>query len=314
MSVVTRTFSTPTAIPDSNPTGISAVLNVADVHVPTGASNFRIEIQNLNITHPFNGDLDIFLIDPDGNQITLSTDNGGGGDNYTAVTLSDLSPNTLPEGVVNLTGTFHPEQSFASLLSGAVNGNWTLKIVDDTAADVGTLQSFTLAFLWDDTGVVAGTLLDDTLNGSDLGETIFGFSGKDTISGLDGADILVGGVGKDTLTGGLGGDSFDFDLIAQSGRKSTTRDVITDFTKGSDHIDLRTIDANELKAGNQAFKFIGTQPFHRVPGELSFHKFNAAGTVNDKTVISVDVTGDGRVDMQIELTGLHNLAKGDFFL
>src|SRR5688572_3075419 len=61
----------------------------------------------LNFTHTFDGDLDLFLVAPNGQTIELSTDNGGGGDNFTNTNFVDGSPN-ITTGVSPFTGNFAP--------------------------------------------------------------------------------------------------------------------------------------------------------------------------------------------------------------
>lgn len=145
---------------------------------------------------------------------------------------------------------------------------------------------------------------NDRLNGS---------TRNDILDGGTGNDKLDGGAGKDKLKGGLGKDAFLFDSVKDSGKTSTTRDVITDFsTGGGDIINLKGIDASTKSPGNQTFKFIGTAGFHKKPGELHYIKQNPTGTAHDKTIVEADVNGDGKVDFQIELTGLKTLTAGDF--
>ena len=88
----------------------------------------------------------------------------------------------------------------------------------------------------------------------------------------------------------------------------------TSWRPGSDLIDLKTIDARTKTPGNNAFKFIGLQKFHDKRGELHYKLVDNAGTANDKTIVEGDTNGDGKPDFQIELTGLHTLAAGDFIL
>ena len=59
-------------------------------------------------------------------------------------------------------------------------------------------------------------------------------------------------------------------------------DTIKDFHRGSDHIDLRDIDANTRTAGNQAFTFIGNNAFHGKAGSCVLPMAVAGDTNGDK--------------------------------
>jgi serralysin len=89
-----------------------------------------------------------------------------------------------------------------------------------------------------------------------------------------------------------------------SDSRGSTVDTIKDFHRGSDHIDLRSIDANTKVASDQAFTFIGKAGFHGKAGELRF----ADG------IVSGDVNGDRTADFKIKVVGLFALSKGDFYL
>ena len=152
--------------------------------------------------------------------------------------------------------------------------------------------------------VITGNSSANQLSGAEGRDRLIGQAGADQLNGGAGADTLTGGAGRDRLTGGDGADVFVFGKITETGKTSTTRDVITDFQSGIDDIDLQAIDANTARTGNQAFTFIGSNAFSSTAGELRF----AGG------VISGDVNGDGRADFQIGLTGVSALAAGDFIL
>lgn len=80
-----------------------------------------------------------------------------------------------------------------------------------------------------------------------------GDAGDDVLTILQDGGTLNGGSGKDTLTGGLGKDIFDYNAASES-LPNASKDVITNFKwSEGDTIDLSTIDANTLLAGNQAF-------------------------------------------------------------
>lgn len=85
-----------------------------------------------------------------------------------------------------------------------------------------------------------GGVGNDTLSGGFGADTLIGNVGNDTISGGGGADVLTGGAGtdilrgdegNDQLTGGSGADTFVF-------ANGFGQDVITDFTAGTDQIDV----------------------------------------------------------------------------
>ncbi|PVE24351.1 protease [Microvirga sp. KLBC 81] len=149
---------------------------------------------------------------------------------------------------------------------------------------------------------LTGSGYADSLRGNDAANVIRGGAGNDSLYGRGGNDVLRGGVGADMLFGGAGADVFDFDISKDS--LPGARDTIKDFVRGLDHIDLRTIDANVVAAGDQAFVFIGSNAFTGQAGQLKF----ASG------VLAGDFNGDKVADFQINVSGLSALAKDDFYL
>ncbi|WP_331832634.1 retention module-containing protein [Pseudomonas sp. LH21] len=77
-----------------------------------------------------------------------------------------------------------------------------------------------------------GSDYNDTLTGNDGDNLLNGGAGNDVLRGGAGNDILIGGRGDDTLTGGSGNDTFVW-LKGDTGH-----DTVTDFTPGSDRLDL----------------------------------------------------------------------------
>ena len=85
-------------------------------------------------------------------------------------------------------------------------------------------------------------------------------------------------------------------------------DLITDFVRGADDIDLSALDANALTGPNDAFNFVGTSAFTGVAGQLRFQQDAGSNT----SQVFRDVNADGVADFQINLQGLYNLAATDF--
>jgi Ca2+-binding RTX toxin-like protein len=160
------------------------------------------------------------------------------------------------------------------------------------------------------TNAINGTSNADRLTGTNGDDIIDGRAGNDTLVGGNGNDVLIGGTGRDTLTGGAGNDVFQFKAVNEMGTRAGARDVITDFIKGQDKIDLSEIDANSRASGNQAFSFVAGDDtlFNKKPGEIAWH------TEKGITVIQGDINGDGRHDFEIQLTGNIQLTEGDFIL
>jgi len=194
--------------------------------------------------------------------------------------------------------------------------------------DDGSFETDTLVNIEE----ISATEFDDDITLSDVDNVAIGENGNDVIRGLagndtligdqghgffgttPGDDVLIGGLGKDTMTGNAGADTFEFDSILETGKTKATRDVVTDFTRGEDMIDLATIDANALVDGDQAFIWRGERGFSGAAGELRFIRDNNPGSANDRTIIEGDVNGDRIADFQIELTGLHRLTDHDVLL
>ncbi|MGH6767885.1 MAG: choice-of-anchor L domain-containing protein [Xanthobacteraceae bacterium] len=164
--------------------------------------------------------------------------------------------------------------------------------------------------------VLNGVSGNDTLQGGSGNDTLIGGTGNDILIGGAGSDKLTGGRGRDTMTGGAGADDFDYNLVSDTGRTSSTRDIIRDFTHRVDDIDLASIDANGSAAGSGAFKFLAAEGgrFTGAKGQLRWDQQNSSGTANDKTIVEGDINGDKKADFQIQLAGLKTLSAVDFIL
>lgn len=171
-----------------------------------------------------------------------------------------------------------------------------------------------------------GSTFNDTLWGYEFGGTLDGGDGNDNLWVADSGARLNGGAGNDqlfvtqqffgydsTLYGGTGADrltddtfdhyegttSFYYAAVSDS-PAGAGRDTIVGFhgegTAFADRIDLRTIDANVLVAGNQAFIWGG--PF--IAGHLRY----IGG------VLQGNVDGDAAAEFEIQLVGTPALIVG----
>jgi Ca2+-binding RTX toxin-like protein len=180
----------------------------------------------------------------------------------------------------------------------------TVRSTDSYGAFVDQLLTITLS----DLAKEVGSALRDLMVGGPGRDTLIGREGNDDLTGGAGKDLLVGGLGRDVMTGGRGADVFDFNQVKETGRTGSTRDVITDFRRDVDHIDLRSIDSKTDQSGNNKFDFIGFNGFSGHSGEL---RLKDSGP---NVIVQGDVNGDGRSDFEILVREIAALNSTDFYL
>jgi Ca2+-binding RTX toxin-like protein len=153
---------------------------------------------------------------------------------------------------------------------------------------------------------LAGDGGHDTIEGGAGNDEVLGGAGSDRLFGGGGADTIVGGAGHDIMQGGAGADIFDFNAFNESVPFNIDPDMIQDFTHGVDRIDLRTLDANALAGGDQAFTgFIGSSATFTAPGQMRF----ASG------VLSLNTDTDAQAELVVHvLPVLGPLSLSDLLL
>lgn len=187
--------NTPQAIPTTAPPNvITSTINVA------GQTGTVEDLDVLtNITHTFNGDLDITVQAPSGRIVTLTTDNGSLNDNGFAGTTfdNDADPgNQVPFPANTFAGSnlvtdtvfvnlvprtpLTPEESLGAFRGEQPNGIWTLTISDDANGDGGTLNSWGL-------NMVTNTCAGPSASGVDVAGRVMTPDGY----GLRGARVIL---------------------------------------------------------------------------------------------------------------------------
>ncbi|MES2942672.1 MAG: DUF4347 domain-containing protein [Pseudomonadota bacterium] len=161
---------------------------------------------------------------------------------------------------------------------------------------------------------LSGSRYGDTLRGNSAANLLDGLDGDDRLIAGAGADTLLGGVGQDTLTGGSGrdvlsggadSDVFDYNALSETSVNSASWDVITDFLRGQDLIDLSSLDADTGTGDDDAFIAV-------IDGAASF---TAAGQLKfSGGVLYGNTDADATAEFAIELTGVATLDLADFIL
>lgn len=132
----------PVPIPDNDPAGASAVINVPYFDYVTKV------VVTVNLTHSYDGDIALTLTAPDGRTVPLATRRGGSGDNYVATVFDDDAATAISAGSPPFTGSFRPESPLAALNGIPSYGDWTLKVVDSAGGDSGTITGWSLQLLF----------------------------------------------------------------------------------------------------------------------------------------------------------------------
>nr|WP_321265408.1 VCBS domain-containing protein [uncultured Sulfurimonas sp.] len=134
--------------------------NNDDMNIPENGSSGMIEsyievgdnatIEDLNVqldlTHTWDGDLEISLIAPDGTQIMLSNNRGGSSDNFIDTVFDDEADQNIASGSAPFNGTFSPDGDLSVLDGMDTQGTWTLRIDDQAGGDAGMLDYWSLHF------------------------------------------------------------------------------------------------------------------------------------------------------------------------
>ncbi|MEY3900131.1 MAG: hypothetical protein RI962_1286 [Pseudomonadota bacterium] len=195
-------------------------------------------------------------------------------------------------------------QSTSDLIAGVSNESGQTIAVFSGFGEGGRGHDFLYGVASDD--FLFGSNGNDFLYGSGGTDWLEGGTGADRLFGGTGNDRLYGGSGSDRLNGGSGNDIFIFRSLAESA--SSTPDIIEDFSRGVDKIDVSAIDANTRRSNDQAFAFAGRSG-SAVPNSLSW--FESGGN----TIVQVDVDGNRAADMEIVLVGTSlGLTAADFVL
>jgi subtilisin-like proprotein convertase family protein len=98
----------------------------------------------INISHTWDSDLTITLINPDGIRVILSANHGSSGDDYTNTVFDDSAALAISSGTPPFSGTFRPDQPLSSFYPKPATGNWKLEVVDSYSGDGGSLNSWKL--------------------------------------------------------------------------------------------------------------------------------------------------------------------------
>lgn len=245
---------------------------------------------------------DTYLVDDAGDVVTEGVDVS-----KDAVQTA-LATYVLPANVETLFGTSASGQTLTgTVLANTING----------AGGADTLHGLAGADILN--GGAGGDTLyggadSDKLYGDGGDDFLFGGDGNDALLGGDGVDTLRGEQGSDSLTGGAGADLF---IVTLNGGA----DTITDFSVGTDRIDLSAYGYYQVIAasGVDTLITISSGVTVRLKGvavstvtDAIFTGLPAGDAVNEITGTNAAETifGTGRADHIVGLAGIDVIRSG----
>jgi subtilisin-like proprotein convertase family protein len=162
----------PKAIPDAGTT-------TSTLAIPDAGTIVDLNVK-LNINHESDGNLDIYLIAPDGARVELFTDVGGISSDFVDTILDNEAAQSITDGSAPFTGSYRPEGNLADLYDKDINGSWTLEVTDDWGGNTGTLNSWSLIVTLEVKGPLPSPVIQgepslpggilDTISWDDVGE------------------------------------------------------------------------------------------------------------------------------------------------
>ncbi|SLM63080.1 MULTISPECIES: serralysin family metalloprotease [Dickeya] len=168
--------------------------------------------------------------------------------------------------------------------------NQRISLISTTFSDVGGLKG--------NVSIAAGAVIENAIGGSG-NDVIVGNVSNNRIDGGAGNDVIFGDGGADILTGGKGKDIFVYAFDNDSLYSSP--DIITDFQRGEDRIDLSAFNKNHpLSFVNQ---FSGNQNEVLLSWNEQAHQTN----------VWLHLNGHENADFMIEVVG-SPLQTSDFIV
>lgn len=325
----------PKAIPDGPGGTVTSTIVVPPTTIITSIADVDV---NIDITHTFDGDLDVFLESPSGTVVELFTGVGSGGNNFTGTVLDDEAATPITAGSAPFSGSFQPEGSLTDFDGQSAIGTWTLTITDQASADVGTLNSWSLelgggsdtdppsvssitrsgASPTNDASVDFTIVFDEAMNSATVDTADFVVDA----TGVTGAAITgVSGSGTTytvSVSTGSGNGTLSIDLINNGSIEDLAGNALSaSFTAGEAYVIDKTPPAITIGApsplitntGPVSFTvtYSGASSITLSPGDVAVNTTGTASGIVDvsgtgtiaRTVTVQTITGDGSISFSI---------------
>lgn len=224
-----------------------------------------------------------------------------------------LQLNTIGKAstLANVVATGFETVNLNTVVDSSLNGSGALTIAnlsDTTATTLNINSGVALTVTAAATGALTKVDGSASAGGLTLNSLTYSTAGA-TIIGGKGADKFTPGNGADTITLGTGADVLTYTTTTQSNDKM---DIVTDFTSGSDVLNLAGLGV----IGST--QYLGARSsFGLAQGALTAGGTTSAVLDSSTNILWVDANGDGTLDnrdFRIQLNGVTSLTAADLNL
>ncbi|MCB9357596.1 MAG: proprotein convertase P-domain-containing protein [Calditrichaeota bacterium] len=133
-----------TNVPIAIPDGPSGIVNTS-LNIPHSELILDVNVI-VTITHPFDGDLRLYLEGPyvDDDVVRLADRCGQSGNNYISTVFDDEADTPICDGSPPFTGRFIPDQALSLFDHRSAAGTWIFRVTDNAASDEGTIEAWAM--------------------------------------------------------------------------------------------------------------------------------------------------------------------------
>ncbi len=201
----------------------------------------------VDISHTFDGDLNVFLESPTGTVVELFTGVGGSGEDFFNTLVDDEASIPFSSGsppyiysfvpyssLTTRIGSYQPEGTLSSFDTESAIGTWTLSVTDTASGDEGILNSWSLNVAGPDSEPSVSSISRTDADPTAAATVDFTVVFSESVSGVDTGDFTLtttGAVAGASVTGVTGsGASYTVTVDTGGGDGTLRLDVSDDDT------------------------------------------------------------------------------------
>jgi subtilisin-like proprotein convertase family protein len=117
--------------------------------IPVTIAGYVTDVNvEISLSHNNVGDVELYLISPEGVEVDLSVGNGGSGANYINTVFDDDADTPITSASAPFSGSYKSEEPLSLLNGTYMPGDWVLRIYDNEVGYEGNLVEYCLHFTY----------------------------------------------------------------------------------------------------------------------------------------------------------------------